>query len=85
MNNTTEYLKLVEFCGEDAANSLLHRLDIDKQIFALKKEQEALEEELKKSFSVNLSWADIIVAISAGVLCGVMNDCLSLMFQSTEI
>lgn len=73
MNNTTEYLKLVEFCGEDAANSLLHRLDIDKQIFALKKEQEALEEELKKSFSVNLSWADIIVAISAGVLCGVMN------------
>ena len=73
MNNTTEYLKLVEFCGEDAANSLLHRMDIDKQISALKKEQEALEEELKKSFSVNLSWTDIIVAISAGVLCGAMN------------
>ena len=73
MNNTTEYLKLVEFCGEDAANSLLHRMDIDKQISALKKEQEALEEELKKSFSVNLSWMDIIVAISAGVLCGAMN------------
>ena len=73
MNNTTEYLKLVEFCGEDTANSLLHRLDIDKQISALKKEQEALEEELKKSFSVNLSWTDIIVAISAGVLCGAMN------------
>ena len=73
MNNTTEYLKLVEFCGEDTANSLLHRLDIDKQISALKKEQEELEEELKKSFSVNLSWTDIIVAISAGVLCGAMN------------
>lgn len=73
MSNTTEYMKLVEFCGEDAANSLLHRMDIDKQISALKKEQKALEEELKKSFSVNLSCTDIIVAISAGILCGAMN------------
>lgn len=73
MNNTTGYLKLVEFCGEDAANSLLHRMDIDKQISALRKEQEALEEELKKSFSVNLSCIDIVVAMSAGILCGAMN------------
>ena len=68
-----DYLQLIEFCGEDAVNSLSHRTEIQKQINGLQAEQAALEEELKKSFSVDLSLTDVLVASIAGIVCGAMN------------
>ena len=71
-----DYLQLIEFCGEDAAKSLSHRIEIQKQIHGLQAEQSALEEELKKSFSVDLSLTDVLVASIAGIVCGTMNGLL---------
>lgn len=68
-----DYLQLIEFCGEDAVNSLAYRIDIDKQIESLEKERATLERELKQSFAVNLSVTDVLVASIAGILCGAMN------------
>lgn len=66
-------LQLVEFCGESAANYLSQQVAIDKQIEYLQDEKLQLECELSKSFSVNLSATDIIVATVAGIVCGAMN------------
>ena len=63
-----DYLQLIEFCGEDAVNSLSHRTEIQKQISGLQAEQEALEEELKKSFAVDISLTDVLVASIAGIV-----------------
>ena len=68
-----DYLQLIEFCGEDAVNSLSHRTEIQKQISGLQAEQAALEEELKKSFAVDISLTDVLVASIAGIVCGAMN------------
>lgn len=67
------YLQLIEFCGEDAVKSLLHRTEIEKQITSLQIEQASIEENLKKSFSVDLSLTDVLVASVAGIVCGCMN------------
>ena len=68
-----DYLQLIEFCGEDAVKSLSHRIEMQKQIHGLQAEQAALEEEFKKSFSVDLSLTDVLVASVAGIVCGAMN------------
>ena len=68
-----DYLQLIELCGEDAVNSLSHRAEIQKQIHGLRTEQLALEEELKKSFSVDISLNDVLLASIAGIVCGAMN------------
>lgn len=68
-----DYLQLIEFCGEDAVNSLSHRTEIQKQISGLQAEQVALKEELKKSFAVDISLTDALVAAIAGIVCGAMN------------
>ena len=67
------YLQLIEFCGEDAIKSLSHRTEIRKQINGLQEEQAALKEELKKSFAVEISLNDVLVASIAGIVCGAMN------------
>ena len=68
-----DYLQLIEFCGEDAVKSLSHRTEIQKQINGLQAEQAALEEELKKSFAIDISLTDVLVASIAGIVCGAMN------------
>ena len=65
-------LQLVEFCGESATNFLSQQVVIDKQIQYLQDEKNQLESDLSKSFSVNLSVTDIIIAVVAGIVCGAM-------------
>lgn len=72
-------LQLVEFCGESATKFLSQQVAIDKQIQYLQDEKQQLECELSKSFSVNLSATDIIVAVVAGVVCGAIGG----IFKST--
>ena len=63
-------LDLIELCGEEAVNSLLSRLDVEQRIKYLQNEKIELERELKKSFSVTLSFTDILVACIAGIVSG---------------
>jgi len=68
-----DYLQLIELCGEDAVNSLSHRVGLQKQLKILVDDEKVLEDELKKSFVVDLSLTDILVACISGVVCGAMN------------
>lgn len=72
-------VQLVEFCGESATQFLYQQIAIDKQIHYLQDEKRQLENELSKSFSVNLTTTDIIVAVVAGVVCGAIGG----IFKST--
>ena len=69
-------LQLVEFCGENAVNFISHQIAVEKQIKYLQNEKKQLENELRQSFSVNLSATDIVVATISGVVCGAMNGLL---------
>lgn len=66
-------LQLVEFCGESAVNFISKQIAIEKQIQYLQEEKQQLENELRQSFSVDLSVSDVLVATIAGVVCGAMN------------
>ncbi len=66
-------LQLVEFCGESAVNFISHQIAVEKQIKYLQDEKQQLENELRQSFSVNLSVTDVVVATIAGIVCGAMN------------
>ncbi len=68
-----QQLELIEFCGEEAASGFLNRINIEQQIKCLQNERTELENELRKSFSVDLSITDILVASIAGVVSGAMN------------
>lgn len=66
-------LQLVEFCGESAANFISKQITVEKQIQYLQEEKRQLENELRQSFSVNLSVSDVLIATIAGVVCGSMS------------
>lgn len=66
-------IELIELCGEEAVNNLSHRADIQKQINALRDEKKALEIELGRCFSVDITVTDVLVSTVAGIVCGAMN------------
>ncbi len=64
---------LIESCDEQTASSLFIRLDIEQQIKCLQSERTDLEKELQKSFLVELSITDILMASATGIVAGTMN------------